>query len=165
MSITDPLLLRKAMGNYASGLTIIASIQDGAPVGFTCQSFHSLSLEPALVNFSVMKSSSSWPRIRQCPGFSINVLSMDQLAVSQSFGRSGVDRWKNVGWKRSAAGNPLLDNGMLSLDCELEAEHEAGDHFLIVARVLTLHEDSADRDPLLFYRGAYHGVESLRELS
>lgn len=159
----DSATFRKAMAQYASGLTIIAAMVDGKPAGFTCQSFHSVSLEPTLVSFNVAKTSKSWPVIRSASNFSINVLSAAQMGTSQAFGRSDVDRWEHAAWGIGPEGAPHLTDSMLCLDCTIHAEHDAGDHVIVVARVngITDPTQGTPRDPLLFFRGRYHGVASL----
>ncbi|MGF7192258.1 flavin reductase (DIM6/NTAB) family NADH-FMN oxidoreductase RutF [Robbsia andropogonis] len=69
----EPLNFREALGHYASGITVIASHVDGEPIGFTCQSFYSVSMSPPLVSFSVMSSSGSYPKIRQAGRFVVNM--------------------------------------------------------------------------------------------
>lgn len=156
----DHLTFRRAMGQYASGLTIISAMVEGKPAGFTCQSFHSLSLDPPLVCFNVAKTSKSWPVIRTAPNFSINVLSLAQMPVSQAFGRTDIDRWAHANWAVGGHGAPHLTDALLCLDCETAAEHEGGDHVIVVARVNAITEPQTDapRDPLLFYRGQYQGI-------
>lgn len=153
----DSRAFRDALGHYASGITIIGGLVDGAPVGFACQSFYSVSLEPPLVSFCVMKTSSSWPKIRPLKHFSINLLSSEQLEISNSFARSSGDRWANVTWSESPHGDPVIDGALLTLDCSMYAEHEAGDHWIVICNVnnIGLPPDSKARSPLLYYKGSY----------
>jgi len=152
----DPLRFRDVLGHYASGLTVIAGIDDDGPVGFTCQSFYSVSLEPPLVSFSVMATSTSYPRIRATERFAINVLSHDQDDLARQFARSGSDKWAGVRWAAAASGNPLIAGSLATVDCELWAEHEAGDHVIVVGRVVELEVAAQPTHPLLFYRGGFH---------
>ena len=76
-----PSRFREALGHYASGITVITSLIDGAPIGFTCQSFYSVSMSPPLVSFSVMASSVSYPGIRQAGRFAVNILSGEQVGI------------------------------------------------------------------------------------
>lgn len=146
---------RQDLGHYASGLTIVAGLEGDTPVGFTCQSFHSVSLEPPLISFNVMKASTSWPRMRSLRNFSVNVLSRSQGGVCRAFARSGTDKWAGVDWDISRAGNPHIRGAMLHMDCALETEHDAGDHTLILARVVDWSTPAGAQEmaPLLFYRG------------
>ena len=154
---------RDRMGRYASGITIIGGLVEGEPAGFTCQSFYSVSCEPPLVSFCVMKTSTSWPRIRQTRRFSVNVLSEGQQDVSQAFARSGGQKWHGISWELSGGGNPLIEKTLLWLDCDVYAEHEAGDHYIIIGKVKDMsppdwHEDGF---PLLYFRGQYHHLHSV----
>ncbi|MFX7832959.1 flavin reductase family protein, partial [Acinetobacter baumannii] len=85
-------------GHYASGITVITSHVDGEPIGFTCQSFYSVSMSPPLVSFSVKRSSYSYPRIRQAGRFAVNILSGEQVGISDQFARQGEDKWRGVEW-------------------------------------------------------------------
>jgi 3-hydroxy-9,10-secoandrosta-1,3,5(10)-triene-9,17-dione monooxygenase reductase component len=156
-ALIDPTKFRDALGHYASGITIVAAMVDGSPVGFTCQSFYSVSLDPPLVSFSVMKRSGSWPRIRAVENFTINLLAWDQLHLSRTFATPSCDRWANVYWSMSARGGPVIDGSLLWLDCDTYAEHEAGDHWVVICRVGSLSHasDASDRSPLLYYKGRY----------
>src|SRR5690606_15474876 len=136
----DRRRFRDALGCYASGLTIIGTVIDGNPIGFTCQSFHSVSLEPPLVSFSVMRTSSRWPRVRSAGKFSVNILSAHQADISTALGRSAPEAWTTIDWIHSAEGNPLLSGALLSLDCTVDVEHEAGDHWIVVAKVVSLND-------------------------
>lgn len=159
MSSMDARTFRDALGCYASGITIISTVLDGAPIGFTCQSFYSVSIDPPLVSFSVMRTSSRWPRVRSAGKFAINVLSSHQAEISTAFGRGLPDMWSNIEWNNSPEGNPFLSGALLSLDCRIHAEHEAGDHWIIVADVLNLHHHQVEEPvhkPLLYYKGRYH---------
>ncbi len=157
-SSIDAYELRDRMGRYASGITIIGGLVAEEPAGFTCQSFCSVSSAPPLVSFCVMKTSTSWPRIRTVGRFSVNVLAEGQQPISQRFAHSGGPKWLGVDWTLSPAGNPLVAETLMWLDCELFAEHEARDHHIVVGEVKAMsaadwHEGGA---PLLYFRGAYH---------
>ena len=155
----DPKAFRETLGHYPSGITIIAGHDGSRPLGFTCQSFYSVSLDPPLVSFSVMRTSTSYPPIRDTGQFSVNVLSRDQTAISNQFARSGTDKWAGVTWQPSRTGNPLLLGTLIWLDCEIQAEHEAGDHVIVVGRVLQTGDHAAEDElPLLYYRGRYRHV-------
>lgn len=92
-SSIDQVQFRDAVSHYASGLTIITGHDEHGPIGFTCQSFYSVSVEPPLVSFSVMKTSTTYPRIRDTGTFAVNILSAGQQAASNQFARRGTDKW------------------------------------------------------------------------
>ena len=150
----DPQAMREVMGHFASGVTVVTAVTDGGPIGFTCQAFSSLSLDPPLVVFAPGRTSHTWPQLRGIGRFCINVLAEGQDAVSQNFARSGVDKFAGVPWRPSALGSPVLDDVVAWIDGDLWAEYDGGDHTLVVARVLDLGADP-DRRPLLFHRGSY----------
>lgn len=152
--IVDPRLMRDVLGHFASGITVVTAVAEDGPIGFTCQSFSSLSLEPALVAFAPARTSSTWPRLRAIGRFCVNVLAEDQTALSSAFARSGTDKFAGVSWQPSAHGSPVLDGVVAWIDCELWAEYDGGDHTIAVGRVLDLGADP-DRIPLVFHRGAY----------
>ncbi|MGY5775189.1 flavin reductase family protein [Rhizobium sp. LEGMi135b] len=158
MSTIDPKQFRNALGHYASGITVVTSHANGSPLGFTCQSFHSVSLDPPLISLCVMLTSLTWPKIRDTGRFCVNVLAKDQRAVSDRFARSGTDKWTGQSWSPSAAGSPTIDESLLWLDCILECEHIAGDHLIAIGRVEEMSdaESPNDRAPLLFFKGRYH---------
>jgi len=153
----DSAGFRDALGHYASGLTVVTGADDDGAVGFTCQSFYSVSMEPPLVSISVMRTSDSYPRLRRSGRFAVNVLSAGQRGMSARFARKGVDRWAGVEWTESPSGNPLLRESLLWVDCEVWAEHEAGDHLIVIGHVRSLgRAEPAAAGPLIFYRGRYH---------
>ena len=152
--IVDPAVMREVLGHFASGVTVVTAVTADGPIGFTCQSFSSLSLDPPLVAFAPGRVSRTWPRLREIGRFCVNVLAEGQDAVSQNFARSVADKFTGVPWTPSAHGSPVLDDIVAWIDGELWAEYDGGDHTLVVARVLDLGAHP-DRRPLLFHRGAY----------
>jgi flavin reductase (DIM6/NTAB) family NADH-FMN oxidoreductase RutF len=153
-AVVDPRVMRDVLGHFASGVTVVTADGADGPIGFTCQSFSSLSLDPPLVAFAPARTSSTWPRLRQAGRFCVNVLAADQSGLSQAFARSGTDRYAGVSWTPSPHGSPVLDGVVAWIDSELWAEYDGGDHTIVVARVLDLGADPA-RSPLVFHRGAY----------
>lgn len=164
MSAFAPAEFRAAMGRFCSGVVIVTGLQDEQPVGFTAQSFVSLSLEPPLVAVCPAKSGVSWPRIRDGGHFGINVLSTAQRELCSRFARSGGTRFAGVDWEPGLTGSPRLPGVLGFVDCRLEAEHEAGDHTIAIGRVIDLRVGTDDHSPLLFYRGSYGGYRGLPAL-
>jgi 3-hydroxy-9,10-secoandrosta-1,3,5(10)-triene-9,17-dione monooxygenase reductase component len=155
----EPLRFREALGHYASGITVITSHIDGEPVGFTCQSFHSVSMSPPLVSFSVMSSSASYPKIRQAGRFAVNILSDEQVDISNQFARRGTDKWQGITWQESPLGNPVIVGSLHWLDCEIVAEHAAGDHLIVIGEVKALNlQEAAAAQPLLYFKGRYRNI-------
>jgi 3-hydroxy-9,10-secoandrosta-1,3,5(10)-triene-9,17-dione monooxygenase reductase component len=149
---------RKALGNFCTGVTVVTAMRDAEPVGFACQSFAALSLDPPLVLFCPGRAARTWPHIESFGHFCVNVLSHAQQNVSATFGTAGADKFSCVPWAPAPSGAPILAGALTWLDCEIEDVHEAGDHYVVVGRVTTLGEQRDER-PLLFYRGAYTVTE------
>ena len=138
---------------------MITAIAGDAPVGFTAQSFTSVSLDPPLVAVCPARASVSWPLIGAGRSFCANVLAEDQESLARVFATRGADKFRGVGWKPSpVSGSPLLDGVVAWIDCRIEAEHDGGDHLIAVARVVDLGVGEGRR-PLLFYRGGYGRFE------
>lgn len=152
----NSLVFREALGHFASGITVITSCVCEEPVGFTCQSFYSVAMNPPLVSFSVMASSYSYLKIRQAGRFAINILSGEQVGVSNQFARRGADKWRGIHWRQSPLGNPIIAGCLYWLDCEIHAEHAAGDHLIVIGEVKALPLQKApDTYPLMYYKGQY----------
>ena len=156
----DSARFRQVLGHFCSGIVIVTGIDGGDPVGLTCQSFSSVSLEPPLILFCPGKSSSSWPRIRTSGAFAVNILSADQEDVSRVFATKEADKFRSIGWKPGATGSPIINDALASIDCRIEEEYEAGDHTIVVGRVSELHLTDDQPGPLLFYRGGYGRFEA-----
>lgn len=150
----SPGVMREVLGHFVSGIVVITAGGPDGPLGFTCQSFASLSLDPPLVSFAPARTSRTWPRIREVGSFCVNVLAADHQEVSVGFARSGVDKFAGVRWRPAPSGAPVLEGVIAWIDCTLWAEHDGGDHTIAIGRVLDLGADGS-QPPLLFYRGRY----------
>lgn len=150
----SPAVMRDVLGHFVSGIVVITAAGPDGPLGFTCQSFSSLSLEPPLVSFAPSRTSTTWPRIREVGAFCVNVLAADHQEISAGFARSGTDKFAGVAWRPGPSGAPLLEGVSAWVDCTLWGEHDGGDHTIAIGRVQDLGADAA-RLPLLFYRGRY----------
>lgn len=155
MSEVDQRALRDTLGRFCTGVVLATGVFEGRPCGFAAQSFVSLSLDPPLVALCPARSSSSWPLLRASGSFCINVLGAQQKALCDAFARSGGDKFEGVGWRAGATGSPIVDDVLAWVDCDLEAEHDAGDHTIAVGRVRDLRIMDAVGDPLLFFGGRY----------
>ena len=150
---------RDVLSQFASGVTVVTAMSGGEPVGMTCQSFSSVSLEPPLVTFIPARTSRAWPLIQRSGKFCVNVLAADQDWLSNQMASRGADKFAGVDWvPTEATGSPLLRGTIAHLDCSIHAVHEAGDHFIVIGRVLALETGDVD-DPLLFFRGRYTTTE------
>ena len=158
LSDLSPRRIRNVLGHFATGLTVITAATENGPAGFTCQSFASLSLEPALVTFSPARTSSTWPLLRAAGRFTVNILPAEHQHLAGQFARSGADKFAGVDHSPSPLGNPVLDGALAWVDCELHQEYDGGDHTIVVAAVRALSARS-NVDPLLFFKGDYVSVQ------
>lgn len=155
----DTRAMRDVMSHFATGVVAITSVDpdSNAPVGLAANSFTSVSLEPPLVAFCVARTSSSWPRIRSAGSYVVNILSDSQENVCRSLAVRGGDKFADLTWSPSPAGFPVFDDGLAWIEADIEAEHNAGDHIIVVSRVRHIH--AAELAPLIFYKGKYGRVE------
>ncbi|MCU1465372.1 MAG: hypothetical protein JWM72_1300 [Actinomycetia bacterium] len=150
----DPAAMRTVLGHFATGVAIITAVNGDEPVGMACNSFTSVSLDPPLVLFCAAKSSSTWPHIQGAKKWAANILAEDGEEICRLFAQKGADRFAHMSYSAGRTGAPLLDDAIAFVDCETIAEHDAGDHLIVVGRVLELGYDPESK-PLLFYRGGY----------
>lgn len=147
---------RNVLGRFATGVVAITALDPvtGEPCGLAANSFTSVSLDPPLVAFCVAHTSTSWPRLRSAGRLCVNVLAEHHEPVSRQLAARGGDKFAGLTWTSSPGGSPVLDGALAWIDCSVEAEHLAGDHLIVVARVHDL-DAYADRGPLVFFRGGY----------
>lgn len=154
----DPRVLRAAFGRFATGVAVVTTLAaDGLPVGLTVNSFGSVSLDPPLVLWSLMRRSASLPAFLGAPRFAVNVLAADQQDVSDRFASRAEDRFRSVGWAPGAGGVPLLAGCLARFECATHRSVEAGDHLVFLGHVERFeHRDGA---PLLFFSSAYAALK------
>jgi 3-hydroxy-9,10-secoandrosta-1,3,5(10)-triene-9,17-dione monooxygenase reductase component len=157
---TDPAIdgaaFRSALGHFLTGVTIITAMDPDAtvPVGLAASSFSSVSLDPPLVLFCAGKTSSSWERIDAAGSYCVNILGDDQEALSRRFATRGADKFAGLGWTAGASGSPVLSDSLAWIDCRIQDRHDAGDHVIVVGRVLGLGVRGSGA-PLAYFRGGY----------
>lgn len=154
----DPRTFRTVLGQFCTGVTIITTMDGDTPVGFACQSFAALSLDPPLVLFCPTKVSRSWAVIEHTRLFCVNVLAEEQQDTCARFGSRDPDKFAGIEWTRSPLGSPIIAGALAHVDCTVETVHDGGDHFVVFGRVSSLSEVKDER-PLLFYRGQYTAIE------
>jgi 3-hydroxy-9,10-secoandrosta-1,3,5(10)-triene-9,17-dione monooxygenase reductase component len=153
MSGLDQARFREVLGHFATGVTIVTASEDGEPVGFSCQSFAALSLDPPMVILAPAKSSTSWPRIAEAGAFAVNILAEHQEAICLNFAVSGGDKFDGVAWTVGITGAPLIKGSLATIECTLGAIYEGGDHELVTGHVVAMEVGSGS--PLLFYRSGF----------
>jgi 3-hydroxy-9,10-secoandrosta-1,3,5(10)-triene-9,17-dione monooxygenase reductase component len=148
---------KQVMSRFASGVTIVSGLEEGEPVGFTCQSFISLSADPPFVAVAPARTSTSWPRIARAGSFCVNVLGDHQLELAQSFAVSGGPKFEGVDWRPApVTGAPQIEGSLAWVDCHVELVHDAGDRELIIGKVLEL--GTGEGSPLLFFESKFATV-------
>jgi flavin reductase (DIM6/NTAB) family NADH-FMN oxidoreductase RutF len=149
----DPKWFRQVLGQYPTGVCVVTADDDG-PAGMAVGSFTSVSLDPPLVAFLADKSSTTWPRIQKAGHFCANVIAADQEHVCRAFARKGGDKFGELPWRPARSGAPILDGAIAWIDCEIDAVHEAGDHYIVIGAARELDVARAHL-PLLFFQGGY----------
>lgn len=149
---------RDALGVFPTGVAVVtAATPGGLELGITVNSFASVSLDPPLVSFNVARTLKSFDEFMQCKAFAVNVLREEQSALSHGFGRPNGEKWATVERRVGRTACPILEPHLAAFECESYATFEAGDHVIIVGRVVHF-EVSDTGSALVFYRGAYHRV-------
>jgi len=154
----NPREFRRALGCFATGITVVTTASmDTGMVGITANSFNSVSLDPPLVLFSLDRRAYSLPAFHSAGHFAINVLGDDQRNLSAIFATPLIDKWENVHYELWNTGCPILTDTLASFECKTQHIYDGGDHLIFVGRVEKM-RFTAERDPLLFFRGAYHRI-------
>jgi flavin reductase (DIM6/NTAB) family NADH-FMN oxidoreductase RutF len=155
----DPRAFRQAVGQFLTGVTVIAIEIDNEIRAMTANSFTSLSLDPPLVLFCLGRNTKAGQLVHTASGFSVNILCEDQQDLSTYFAG---------GWKQAVPppfsftawhdGAPRLDGSAVSLGCVTHAIHEGGDHWIVVGEVVAIHRPDDAGQPLVFFGGRYAAV-------
>lgn len=151
---TQARAYRDALGCFATGVTIVTVQSDHGPMGFTANSFASLSLDPPLVLWSPAKSSSRFALYATAQHYAIHILAHEQGDLIARFIRGGPG-FEGMSYHRNAEGVPLIEGTLARFECEQHATHEGGDHLIVVGRVMRC--AMRDGAPLVFTKGQYGG--------
>lgn len=147
--------LRDAFGCFATGVTIVTSFDiDGNPVGFTANSFTSVSLDPPLLLVCPGKNIRSLPVIQKAGLFGVSVLSSGQRSVADCFASKREDRFCEGEWVESESGVLLLEGACANFACTLVNDIDAGDHQLLIGQIDSF-RSAESRNPLMYLRGSY----------
>lgn len=154
MTPLDPRALRNAFGTFMTGVTVVtAHDENGDPLGFTANSFTSVSIDPPLVLVCLANSSQNYGALVNASGFAVNILSESQIDVSNTFARPVEDRFASVPWRKGPKGAPILDGVSAWFDCGMHKTVDAGDHIILIGEVAAF--DQSARPGLGYARGAY----------
>jgi 3-hydroxy-9,10-secoandrosta-1,3,5(10)-triene-9,17-dione monooxygenase reductase component len=154
----DARSFRDALGRLATGVAFVTAAPDGEPAGLIVNSLTSVSLDPPLVSFCPARSSLTWSRMRRARRFGVNLLARQHERFAVRATPAGADRFADIDWQPGRRGAPLLTDALATLECEIVAEHPAGDHWIVVGQVHNM-RISPIRDPLVFFAGAFGALQ------
>ena len=150
----DKSELRRVMGHFATGVTVITTRdENGRPFGLTANAVTSVSLTPPLILVCVDKTADTYPYFERSKVFAVNILSDTQEGVSRRFATTGIEKFEGIGYHRTETGCAVLDDAVGHMDCRIVDSYDAGDHTIYMGEVLSA--DANDVPPLLFFRGGY----------
>jgi flavin reductase (DIM6/NTAB) family NADH-FMN oxidoreductase RutF len=150
----DERQLRDALAQYATGVTILcARAPDHRYVGFTANSFNSVSLNPPLIAWTLSHRSASLAAFESVERYAVNVLSTAQIDLARRFSRPHADRFQNVPFRLGWSDAPLLEGCIAWFECRPHARHRAGDHVLFIGEIMTV--ERAHGRGLVFHHGHY----------
>jgi len=152
----DTAAFRRALGNFATGVTVMTACHAGRKTGMTANSFNSVSLQPPLILWSIVKTARSYDVFEQANHFAVNVLAADQIALSNHFARYSEDKFEGIDIETAPCGTPLLPGCAARFVCEKYQCVDGGDHWILLGKVI--HFDDFARSPLLYHQGAYSAL-------
>lgn len=157
MSTTlDPTSLRRALGAYPTGVTIVTAMTGRGPLGMTVNSFASVSLDPPLVLWSPARKSARFEAFEKAAFFAVNVLAEDQSPLADAFAKEGLEPFERVPFASGLGDIPLLEGTAASFECRQAAGYDGGDHLIIVGQVERFARH--DKQPLVFCNGTFSGL-------
>lgn len=153
----DARAFRRTLGQFATGVTVITTSANGQYVGMAANSFSAVSLEPALVLWSIRKESRSIEAFKNNGHFAVSVLSVDQMDTAGLFGKPQPNQFDNAPWTPSVHGDPLLNDAIAHFECATHEILDGGDHFILIGKVEQF--SRFEGAPLLFAQGQYGVAE------
>ncbi len=159
-NILDPRAFRSALGTFATGVTVITTVNaNGDMIGNTASSFNSVSLEPPLVLWSLARKALSFDSYMDAEYFAVNVLREGQDDLSGRFSKSAGDKWRGIDYETWDTGCPIFPSALAIFECRKLFTYDGGDHAIFVGEVLKFDHDPRGK-PLVFWRGGYHRTVS-----
>jgi len=155
----DSARFRQVLGHWATGIVIVTGMDGDDPVGLTCQSFTSVSLDPPLVLFSLARRLHTLAALLSAGAFAIHFLREDQQQLSYRFAKPSSNKWEGLRRRAGVTGSPVLEPALALLECRLYAQYDGGDHVILVGRITYIEKDTG-ANPLVFFRGGYHTIGS-----
>jgi flavin reductase (DIM6/NTAB) family NADH-FMN oxidoreductase RutF len=152
-SVIDARDFRTALGSFATGVTIITAMVGERMAGLTCNSFASVSLNPAMVLWSLSAHSPNLALFQEASHFTVNVLGQSQSDLAMRFARSNADKFADVSWHPGLGGAPVINGCIAEFQCRNTSRHYGGDHVIFLGAVEAYSHTSGE--PLLFTRGKF----------
>jgi flavin reductase (DIM6/NTAB) family NADH-FMN oxidoreductase RutF len=159
VTVAGHLELRRVFGAYPTGVAAVAAIVDGRPRGLAASSFVPVSLDPPLVSVCVAHSSTTWPALRTARLLGISVLGAHQELAGRQLGARDGERFAALQWRASDAGAVRICGASAWFECSIERQIPAGDHDIVLLRVLDLGLAADDVPPLVFHRSTYRRLQ------
>ncbi len=155
----DERQFRNAMGNFATGITVVTTEFEKEIHGMTVNSFTSVSLDPKLVLVSIANTSKMLHYIRQSRAFSVSFLAADQQEISKQFAGQKKDGTPYEFGRFNS--QPIIDNALANITCDLYKEYVVGDHTLFIGEVTDFRLNEGE--PILYYQGKYRELNNERQ--
>jgi 4-nitrophenol 2-monooxygenase / 4-nitrocatechol 4-monooxygenase, reductase component len=159
--VTSPVLtadaFREVMGRFASGVTIITTVNDDRRFGTTASAVSSLSLEPPMLLTCLNASSATGQAIASAGRFAVNILGEDHSDLAVRFATRNINKFAGVKTADGLAGVPLLDDAIATLECEVSQTTTGGTHYVFLARVKRA--SGSLGAPLAYFRGQFGRLE------
>lgn len=150
--------IRRIYSQFPTGVTVITTVTEtGEPVGMTASSFNTVSIEPPLILWSIDKGAYSLSTFENCKYFAVNILSDEQVDISNRFASRGEDKFSGVEYEKGQGDCPLLPGALAQLECSNWAVYEGGDHLILVGEVKNFRHNE-NQSPLVFSQGSYAQV-------
>ena len=150
---------KTAMGRFLTGVTVVSCIkEDGNPYGLTVNSFASVSLNPRLVLWSLIKNNSSADDFAKADSFSIAILSKGQADICQRFASEHEDRFAGIAWHKGTTGAPVIEEALSVLECRPWAQYDGGDHIIHVGEVVHIHQNEHISAPMSYFAGKVNDI-------
>jgi flavin reductase (DIM6/NTAB) family NADH-FMN oxidoreductase RutF len=149
-----PELYRQVMGCFPTGVTVMtAALPDGTRVGVTASSFNTVSMDPALILWSLSLRAPSLAAFRAADHFAVNVLADGQDGLARQFARASEDKFAGVATRQGQTGAPLIEGALAHIECRVAARHPGGDHEIMLGEIKALSHGKGE--PLVFRGGRF----------
>ena len=158
----QPDLLREAMRQWTTGVTIVSAMHDGQRHGMTVSSFTSVSLTPPLVLVSLEQSTRTHQLVTASGAFAVTILDTSQSEISDQFaGRhtEDIDRFADLETHTLVSGAPVLDQYLTTLDCRVVSKVAMGTHTVFIGDVIALEVNETQQNPLVYYNRDYRQLQ------